>query len=478
MADVLQRLSADEAPVAVSFLSGKPTQSPLGVGHATVHAVDVAPSKNASLQILDVDRALEEVARTSGPGSKARKDELLTRLLARATKREQGFLRGLILRNLRQGALEGVMADAVAAALGVSAEKVRRAAMLEGDLVAVSSRALAEGPGTLAGAGLEVLTPVQPMLAKTAQTAGEAVQDLGTAIVEWKLDGARIQVHRDVDRVAVFTRNLREITASLPEVVDAALRLDASTFILDGESLLMGPGGAPRDSQDSMSRFGSDEGDDLTELSAFFFDCLHLDGIDLIDETLTTRRQALASLVPEISRVGSIVTGDPQTADAFFHEAVADGFEGVVVKDPDQAYEAGRRGSGWLKVKPTHSLDLVVLAAEWGSGRRQGWLSNLHLGAKDQKGGFVMLGKTFKGLTDEMLQWQTDLFLEIEDHREGHVVYLRPEIVYEIAFDGVQRSSRYPGGVALRFARVKRYRDDKGPDEADTIESVRSFARG
>jgi DNA ligase-1 len=295
-------------------------------------------------------------------------------------------------------------------------------------------------------------------------------------VVEWKLDGARVQVHRSGDRVRVFTRNLRDITDGLPEVVSSARQVPAESFILDGEALLFGPGG-PERFQDSMSRFGSDPSPVAAPLSAFYFDCLHLDGVDLIDRPLAERRAALETAVPARSLVASELTGDPGAAERYFDDAVRAGYEGVVVKDPDQPYEAGRRGSGWLKVKPTHTLDLVILAAEWGSGRREGWLSNLHLAARDGEGGFVMLGKTFKGLTDEMLAWQTERFLAIEDHRAGNVVYLKPEIVYEIAFDGVQRSTRYPGGVALRFARVKRYREDKGPADADSIEAVRSYAR-
>ena len=478
LAATLGRLSPDEAPVAVSYLSGKPTQSRLGVGYATVYGVKADPASDPSLEILDVDEILESIAVASGRGSKQQRESDLSDLLARATPAEQEFLRGLILRNLRQGALEGVMADAVAVALGVPADRVRRAAMLEGDLVAVASRALADGSAALGLARLALFTPVQPMLARTATTAGEAVTAVGTAIVEWKLDGARVQVHKDGDRVSVFTRNLRDITARVPEVVDAARRFEAGSLIVDGEVLLLGPTGSPQEFQDSMSRFGSGEASGGAPLTAFYFDCLQLDETDLIDEKLTERRLALESAVPGDARIGSITTDDPDEADRFFTDAVASGYEGVVVKDPDRPYEAGRRGSGWLKVKPTHTLDLVILAAEWGSGRRQGWLSNLHLGARDERGGFVMLGKTFKGLTDELLEWQTARFLEIEDHREGRVVHLEPEIVYEIAFDGVQRSSRYPGGVALRFARVKRYRDDKSVDEADSIETVRSFLPG
>jgi DNA ligase-1 len=477
LADILRRLRPEEAPVAVSYLTGKPRQTRLGVGWSTVYRVEAPPSDDSGLEILEVDAILEDVAAASGGGSKQRRETLLTGLLTRATPAEQEFLRGLILRNLRQGALEGVMADAVATALAVPPERVRRAAMLEGDLVGVAARALAEGPDTLSGTTLQLFTAVQPMLAKTAAGAGEAVATLGTAVIEWKLDGARIQVHRENDRVVVYTRNLRDITASVPEVVSAVLGFPASSIILDGEALLFGPSG-PERFQDSMSRFGSEAAESSDPLTAFFFDCLHLDGTELIDLPLLERREALRASLPPAALVGSIITDDPEQADAFFDAAVAAGYEGVVVKDLDQPYEAGRRGSGWLKVKPTHTLDLVVLAAEWGSGRREGWLSNLHLGARDPSGGFVMLGKTFKGLTDQMLSEQTERFLEIESHRSGHVVHLEPRIVYEIGFDGVQRSTRYPGGVALRFARVKRYRDDKGPEDADTIDTVRSFMSG
>jgi DNA ligase-1 len=365
------------------------------------------------------------------------------------------------------------MADAVATALDVPADRVRRAAMLEGDLVGVASRALSQGADALGEAALDVFTPVQPMLAKTAETAGAAIGDLGEAVVEQKLDGLRVQVHREGEHVVVYSRNLRDITDDHPGVVEAARKLPANRFILDGEALLVAEDGTPLAFQDSMSRHDSGG----SRLSPYFFDVLLHDETDLIDLPLATRRATLESLVPPGARVGAIVTSDPAEAESFFEETVTGGFEGVVVKDLTQPYEAGRRGSGWLKIKPVHTLDLVVLAAEWGSGRRQGWLSNLHLGAVGPDGGYVMLGKTFKGLTDEMLEWQTGAFLEIEDHREGHVVYLEPRIVYEIAFDGVQRSTRYPGGVALRFARVKRYRDDKDPVDADSLKTVRSYLR-
>jgi DNA ligase 1 len=472
LAELLRRLRPEEASIAVSFLSGSPTQSRLGAGYATVYGVEVVAAAAPELEVVQVDEVLDQISETSGPGSKRRRESLLTDLFGRATVAEQEFLRGLILKNLRQGALQGVMADAVAVALGVAPERVRRSAMLEGDLVLVASRALAEGPDALVGAALAVFTPVQPMLAKTADSAGAAVAGLGMAVVEQKLDGLRVQVHRDGDRVAVFSRNLRDITAEMPGVVAEARALPGSQFILDGEGLIVGPDGIPLSFQDTMARETTG-----STLSAYYFDVLHRDGVDLIDEPLEARNLALGELVGPDFRVKSIVTNDPEVADSFFEETVESGFEGVVVKDLNQPYEAGRRGSGWLKVKPTHTLDLVILAAEWGSGRRQGWLSNLHLGARDPDGGFVMLGKTFKGLTDEMLEWQTHRFLEIETGRQGHVVHLRPEVVYEIAFDGVQRSTRYPGGVALRFARVKRYRDDKDAADADTIETVRGYSR-
>lgn len=472
LANLLRRLGPDEALIGVAYLAGTPTQARLGAGPATVYGTTAEPASIPSLQIEEVDAVLEELAGISGPGSKTRRDLLLNNLMERATEREQEYLRGLMVRNLRQGALEGVMAEAVAAALDVDPIRVRRAAMLEGDLVAVAARALVGDPDSLATARMEVGIPVQPMLAKTASSAGEAIEALGSGVVERKLDGLRLQVHRQGESVTVYTRNLRDVTAEVPAVALSALSLEAESFILDGEGLVVGEDGTPLSFQDSMSRPEDGAGHRLT---AFYFDVLHLDGLDLLDEPLLERRRALEGIIPPSGRVESIVTDDPAVADEFFDASVAAGFEGVVVKDPTQPYEAGRRGSGWLKVKPTHTLDLVVLAAEWGSGRREGWLSNLHLGARDGKGGYVMLGKTFKGLTDQLLAEQTERFLGIETSRSGHIVHLEPKIVYEIGFDGVQRSTRYPGGVALRFARVKRVRDDKGPEDADTIDTVRSF---
>ncbi|MFB3099441.1 MAG: ATP-dependent DNA ligase [Acidimicrobiia bacterium] len=458
LAALLRGLSDTDAPIAVSYLSGSRLQDRLGAGYATVYGIEVDAASAAELTLSEVDATLSLLARTAGPGSKQAKADLLSSLFGRATEVEQEFLRGLILRNLRQGALEGVMADAVAQAVGADADTVRRAAMLSGSLTTVATDALVNGPKALDAYRLAVLTPLQPMLAKTAESPAAAIASLGTAEVEWKLDGLRIQVHRDGDAVQVFTRNLNEITQRVPEIVAKALSLPLDSVILDGEALIVGGDGSPESFQDSMSRFGTDDGS--RELTPFYFDILHLNGADLIDRSTLERRAALETVVPAGQIVTAIVTADADEAAAFYDEAVGAFQEGVVVKQVDARYEAGRRGGAWLKVKPAHTLDLVILAAEWGSGRRKGWLSNLHLGARDPEGGYVMLGKTFKGLTDEMLVWQTERFLEIEDHRDGHVVYLEPQIVYEIAFDGVQRSPRYPGGVALRFARVKRYRED------------------
>jgi DNA ligase-1 len=473
LADLLRGTSAADAPIAVAYLTGQPLQDRLGAGYAAVYAIEEPPADSAALTVVEVDATLARIADTSGAGSKAAKAELLASLFAAATGAEQDFLRGLILRNLRQGALEGVMADAVAEAIDADAGAVRRAAMLAGSLTTVATDALVNGPAVLDRYRLQVGTPLQPMLAKTAESPAAAIESLGRAAVEWKLDGLRVQVHRDGEVVRVFTRNLNDITDRVPEIVARARSLPLERVILDGEALIVGGDGAPESFQDSMSRFGTD--DTSRQLTPFYFDILHLDGADLIDLPTLERRTALESVVPTDQRIDAIVTAEPGEATAYYDEAVGAFYEGVVIKQIDAPYEAGRRGGAWLKVKPAHTLDLVILAAEWGSGRRQGWLSNLHLGARDPEGdGFVMLGKTFKGLTDEMLTWQTERFLEIEDHREGHVVYLKPRIVYEIAFDGVQRSPRYPGGVALRFARVKGYREDKDPEDADTIDDVRA----
>ncbi len=480
-AEYLQRLDPSEVAVATSYVAGTVRQERLDVGWRTVRGLDAQTAEHPSLSVLDVHSALETVASAKGPGSRTAKNEALCGLLSLATDAEQQFLRGLILGELRQGALEGLVAQAIAAAWDLPEPVVRRAWMLSGDLGVVAQGAATGGEAALCEFRLTLFRPLQPMLAQAAASAGEAVGEMGRAVVEHKLDGARIQVHRRGDRVRVFTRNLRDVTARSPEVVAAAQALPVHAVVLDGEILGVLPDGTPHPFQETMARFGSDVATDAppeVALRPFFFDCLHVDGADLLDEPLTRRREELHRIVPDVHRIPGALVDDPDTADAMFDQALQAGQEGVVVKDPASSYEAGRRGGGWRKVKPTDTLDLVVLGVEWGSGRRQGWLSNLHLGARDPEGGFVMLGKTFKGMTDEMLAWQTKRLLELQTSRERHVVYVRPELVVEIAFDGVQASTRYPGGVALRFARVKRYREDKTPDQADTIDSVRARLRG
>jgi DNA ligase-1 len=477
LAATLADLDPEEVEPAVAFLSGEPRQGRVGIGWATLSAVDPEPAHEATITIGELDEAIDALGATSGPGSGAARHALLERLLTRATTAEAETIRRLLLGELRQGALEGLMADAVAKAAGVPAAAVRRAAMLAGNLPRVAAVALAEGQPGLAAIGLEVLCPVQPMLASTSTDPAEAVAACGLSSVEAKLDGARIQAHRRGDDVRLFTRNLNDVTARLPGVVDLVRGLPAEQLILDGEVLGVGDDDRPDVFQETMSRFGRHDaagsGDGLT---VAFFDCLHIDGVDLIDEPLTARMEHLERVAGRW-RVPSIVTDDPDTARRFLEEVVAAGYEGVMVKSVSSHYEAGRRGKAWRKIKPVITLDLVVLAVEWGHGRRQGWLSNLHLGARDPDGGFVMVGKTFKGLTDELLQWQTERFLQLETRREGIIVEVRPEQVVEVAIDGVQTSTRYRGGVALRFARVKRYRPDKAPAEADTIGDVRGLLR-
>jgi DNA ligase 1 len=482
LADCLRRLEPDEIPVAVAYLAGELPHAPIGVGWAALRELPPA-APSPTLELLEVDAALRRIGQATGPGSQALRRQLLTELLSRATEPEQRFLVALLIGELRQGALEGVMVDAVARAADVPAASVRRALMLSGGLGAVAAAAIAEGEAGLAAFRLDVLRPLQPMLAQTAEDLSDALARVGPAAVEWKLDGARIQVHRLGDDVRVFTRNLADITARVPEIVESVRRLRAETLVLDGEAIAFGDAGRPLAFQDTMSRFGSSlevaQRRRATQLTAAFFDCLHLDGDDLLDRPALERFAALAAVLPEELRVRRLETDDAVEAERFLAEALASGHEGVMVKALDAPYEAGRRGGSWLKVKRAHTLDLAVLAAEWGHGRRHGRLSNLHLGARDPAtGGFVMLGKTFKGMTDAMLAWQTERLLELETHRDSYTVYVRPELVVEIAFDGVQASSRYPGGLALRFARVKRYRQDKGSDDTDTIDTVRNIHGG
>ena len=520
IAALLRPAPPGEVPVAVAFLSGELRQRQIGVGFAAIRdllgpdatagpdgAAAPGPASAgrdgtaAPLTLADVDAAFATIGAVTGPGTQAERRRLLGAVFTRATPAERSFLTRLLSGELHQGALEGVMSDAVARAAGVSPEEVRRAHLLGGSLPAVAGAALtaaATAPDGSAAASaalhafrLQVGRPLRPMLAAPAPSVAAALSRVSPAAVEWKIDGVRIQVHRQGSQVSVFTRSLDDITARLPEIAAAVLGCAAESLVLDGEAIALGPDGRPRPFQVTASRAGTqgapEAGQPDIPLTPFFFDLLHADGRDLIDEPASDRQHRLAAVVPAELRVPRIVTGDVTEAEAFFADAVARGHEGAVVKSLDAPYAAGRRGSEWIKVKPRHTLDLVVLAAEWGHGRRRGWLSNLHLGARDPAGGFVMLGKTFKGLTDQMLGWQTTRLLELADPpdqpatdpgRGYGVVRVQPELVAEIAFDGVQTSPRYPGGLALRFARVLRYRPDKRAAEADTIGAVRAIWAG
>jgi ATP-dependent DNA ligase I len=479
LADCLRRLQPAEVPIAVAFLSGELRQRQIGVGYASLK--DLGPlAESASLTLVEVDAALERIGGQAGAGSQGERRRLLAELMARATGAEHRFLLRLLLGDLRQGALEGVMVEAVARAASVPAAEVRRALMLRGDLGPVAEAALGEGVAALRAFRLHVGRAVQPMLAQTADSVAAAMERISPAGIEWKLDGVRAQIHRLGGEVRVFTRSLDDITARVPELVEIALALPATAAVLDAEAIALRPDARPHPFQVTAGRLGSKlDVARLREslpLTLFVFDVLHLDGEDLLDRGGAERGEALAAAVPEALRIPRLVTADPAAAGEFLDRTLERGHEGVLVKSLTSPYEAGRRGTGWIKVKPRHTLDLVVLGVEWGHGRRRGYLSNLHLGALDPAtGGFVMLGKTFKGLTDEMLAWQTQRVLELEERRDDWTVYPRPELVVEVAFDGVQRSPRYPGGVALRFARVLRHRPDKRAAEADTIDAVRAI---
>lgn len=481
IAACLRAAAPDEVDIAVAFLSGETRQGRLGIGYATLSALRGGAAAAApALALREVDDALARIAATKGKGSAAERGALLAALFARATRAEQDFLVRLLVGELRQGALEGVMLEAIAAAAGVAVADVRRAAMFAGDLGAVARAALTEGTAGLARFAIELQRPVQPMLAQPAEDIDDALARLGTAALEWKLDGARVQVHKAGGEVRVFTRNLNEVTAAVPEIVEAVRAAPARELILDGEAIALAAGGAPQPFQVTMRRFGRKLDVDALRaelpLSAFFFDVLRLDGESLVERPARERFAALADALPNQLVVPRLVTSDAAAAQAFYAEALARGHEGVMAKALDAPYEAGSRGAAWLKVKRAHTLDLVVLAAEWGHGRRRGWLSNLHLGARDPAANsFVMLGKTFKGLTDELLEWQTRELLARELGRDDFTVYVRPELVVEIAFNDLQASPQYPGGLALRFARVKGYRPDKRADEADTIDAVRAI---
>ena len=472
LAELLARLDTDEVAPAVGFLTGVPRQGRVGVGYSTVYGIEGAPASEASLTIGELDRTIAEVQVMTGSGSAAKRKQILGELLGRATEPEADFVKRLFTGGLRQGALAGLMVDAVAKAAGVSGELTRRALMLSGDLPRTAEIAITGGEDELRDVGFELFRPIVPMLASTAASVSDAVSGFDRSSVEWKLDGIRIQVHRRDDEVRIYTRNLNEITHALPGIVEAVRGLEVRQAVFDGEALWMAEHG-PAAFQDTVSQIDSaapPEG-----IVTFLFDLLHLDGDDLLDTPLEERAARLEAVAAHL-KIPSLVTSDPDTAQRVLDESLRAGHEGVVVKDVASRYSAGRRGKAWRKVKPVLTYDLVVLGAEWGHGRRQGWLSNLHLGARDPSTGeFVMVGKCFKGLTDELLEWQTRELLARETERQGIAVLVRPELVVEIALDGVQSSTRYPGGVALRFARVKRYRPDKRAADADTIDDLQKL---
>jgi DNA ligase 1 len=475
LAELLQRIDAGEVPLAVGFLAGVPRQGRVGVGYSTIYGIDRSPAAEPSLTIEDLDRAIAEVRETTGAGSAGRRRQILGELLGRATEHEADFVKRLFTGELRQGALAGVMVDAIAKAAGVPGDVARRALMLSGDLTRTAEIAIAEGEGGLRDVGFEIFRPILPMLASTAASVSEAVGTFDRSSVEWKLDGIRIQIHRRGDDVRIYTRNLNDITEALPGIVDAVRRLPVRQAVFDGEALWMSQDG-PAAFQDTVSRIDREAAPE--GIVTFLFDLLHVDGDDLLDTPLEERAARLDAIAPHL-RIPSLVTSDPDEGQRVLDEALQTGHEGVVVKDAVSLYTAGRRGKTWRKVKPVRTYDLVVLGAEWGHGRRRGWLSNLHLGARDPRTGeFLMVGKCFKGLTDELLAWQTKELLARETERRGIAVLVRPELVVEIALDGVQSSTRYPSGVALRFARVKRYRPDKNAEEADAIDDLRALLPG
>ena len=465
----------------MAYLSGETPQGKIGIGYAALRdAGKSGQASEASLTLQDVNEALGRLRTTSGKGSARTRADVLEALFARASEDERAFLARLVVGELRQGALEGVMLDAIAAAANLVPAEVRRAAMLAGGLPPVAKAALTEGASGLARFAVRPMQPVQPMLASPADDVAGALAALGRASLEWKVDGARVQVHKMGEEVRVFTRSLNDVTAAVPEIVEAVRALSSREVILDGETIATGAGGAPLPFQVTMRRFGRKL--HVSQLRAefplavFFFDCLRLDGVDFVARPGSERFEAMTRVLPAAIVIPRIVTDSVAEGEAFLAQAFAAGHEGVMAKALDAPYEAGRRGAAWLKIKRAHTLDLVVLAAEWGSGRRKGWLSNLHLGALDPAtGGFVMLGKTFKGLTDATLEWQTAEFLARETARDGHIVHVRPEMVAEIAFNDLQSSPHYPGGLALRFARLKRYRPDKTASDSDTIDTVRAI---
>lgn len=481
LAELLQQLSAEEIEPAVAFLSGAPRQGRMGVGYATLQAAKTEPASTAALEILQLDRLFDQLAGVKGSGAEQRKRFLLAEIFRHATREEQEFLLRLIGGELRQGALEGIMLEALAKATKLPAERIRRAAMMAGGSAAIAHAVFEKGEAGLAEFDIQLFRPVQPMLAQSSEDVAEALEELGEASVEYKLDGARVQVHKSNDQVAVFSRAANDVTVAVPEVVEIVRALPARELILDGEVLSLTAQGRPQPFQVSMRRFGRKQ--DVARLAAelpmtpFWFDLIYLDGAPLVDETQNRRFSELMRLAPAEQVIPHMVTRSVQKAEEFLGRALESGHEGLMAKAVASTYAAGARGQSWLKIKQARTLDLIVLAAEWGNGRRKGFLSNLHLGARDtEKGGFAMLGKTFKGLTDEMLAWQTAELLKLEVARDKYTVYVQPKLIVEIAFNDVQVSPRYVSGVSLRFARVKRYRPDKTLAEADTFLSVQKIA--
>jgi DNA ligase-1 len=483
LAELIRKLAPDEIDIAVPFLSGSTRQGNIGIGYASLRDALAPPAGTATLELREVDRVLDAIAevRGSGSGAEGRKRQLLRDLLGRATDHEQRFLTALLTGELRQGALEGIMLDALAKASGITSERIRRAAMMAGGVTQVARSVLEKGEHGLDQFSIQLFQPVQPMLAQTAEDVNDAINDLGEAALEYKFDGARVQAHKSGDDVKIFSRRLNEVTSAVPEIVEAVRALPAKSLILDGEVLSMKPDGRPEPFQVTMKRFGRkldvDRMRSELPLQPFWFDLIYLDGAPIADETQKQRFNALEDLAPANTLVPHIVTANAEQAEDFLHQALAHGHEGVMAKATGAQYAAGARGQSWLKVKQARTLDLVILAAEWGHGRRTGFLSNLHLGARDtEKGGFAMLGKTFKGLTDEMLAWQTEQLLRLEIARDTYTVFVEPKLVVEIAFNEIQVSPRYASGLALRFARVKRYRPDKAAGDADAFETVKRLA--
>jgi DNA ligase 1 len=481
LAKLLGQLEIAEVRAAVGFLCGELRQGKLGVGYRVLQQFrDTSEATEGGVSVNELDAIFQEISQLAGKGSSKRRDELLRGLFARLGPSERDFVTRLMLGELRQGALEALVVDALGQTTSIAAPVLRRAMLFAGDATEVAVRALSGGEAALAELSVELFRPLRPMLAQTAKDVADAVSRLAPCAFEQKLDGARIQVHRSGERIAIYSRHGNELTDALPELVELVRSFDAQSLVLDGEAIALGPDGRPLPFQVTMRRFGRklavSELATSLPLSAFFFDCLYLNGQVLVEQTNAQRWAAMSLAVPAASRVVRAEIDSVEAGEALMRDALRSGHEGVVAKSLASSYEAGRRGAGWLKLKPAPTLDLVVLAAEWGSGRRKGWLSNLHLGARDpETGGFVMLGKTFKGLTDETLAWQTQKLRDLATTEDDWVVHVRPELVVEIAFDGLQKSPLYPGGLALRFARVRRYREDKPAAEADTIGFVRSL---